>query len=131
MTTEIELQRALRIRLEGAGLRVYDFAPQSADGASLATFPYVEIGFLIATEWDTNSELGMSVTARIHTYSRSGSTAETRAIQGVIYGSLHRQTFTVSGTNMILTMREMSDCSRMPDGSFHGVCEYRSLIETL
>ena len=130
MTAEIELQRTLKTTLEGAGLRVYDFAPQSEDGASLATFPYVEIGYIAAGEWDTDTELGFDATARIHTYSRTGSTFECRTIQGQIYAALHRAELTITGQNAIFMSREMSDCTRLPDGSYHGVCEYRTLLET-
>lgn len=130
MSAEIEFQRAIRTALLGAGLRVYDFAPQAVDGASTATFPYVEIGHIIASEWDTVSEFGFDVVIRIHTYSRSGSTLECRNVQGQIYAALHRAELTVSGFRAIQISRDMSDCTRQPDGSFHGVCEYRALLET-
>ena len=130
MVAEIEFQRALYTKLSGLGLTVYDVAPQAKDGASLATFPYVEIGSLITSEWDTSTEDGFSVLARIHTRSRSGSTYEARTIQGQIYAALHNAELTITGQNRVLIMREMSDLTRQPDGSFHGVCEYRALIET-
>jgi hypothetical protein len=131
MSAEIEFQRAINAALTGAGLRVYDFAPQVADGGSPATFPYVEIGHIIAGQWDTNTESGFDTVCRIHTFSRSGSTAECRGIQAQIYTILHKATLTVTGFQSIFLDREMSDCTRQADGSFHGVCEYRTLLETL
>lgn len=131
MSAEIELQRAIKTALTGAGLRVYDFAPQAADGASTGTYPYVEIGHIIASQWDTNTEDGFDVVCRIHTYSRSGSAMECRTIQGTIYDTLHKAAMAVTGQATIFLDREMSDCTRSPDGSFHGVCEYRALLETL
>lgn len=130
MSVEIELQRALKVALINASLRVYDFAPQAADGANTATFPYTEIGFIVAAEWDTDTELGFDATMRLHTYSRSGSTLECRTVQGQIYTALHRVELAVTGFNPIFMSRELSDCTRLPDGSYHGVCEYRALLET-
>ena len=131
MTAEIEFQRAINTALTGAGLRVYDFAPQEGDGASPATYPYVEIGHIIAAQWDTNTESGFDTVCRIHTFSRSGSTVECRTIQGQIYAALHKSALTITGFAPVFLDREMSDCTRQPDGSFHGVCEYRTLLETL
>ena len=131
MIAEIELQRALNAALTLAGLRVYDFAPQAADGASTGTYPYAEVGHITASQWDTNTENGFDVICRVHTYSRTGSTAECRTIQGQIYALLHKSALTVTGFAPVFMDRELSDCTRQPDGSFHGVCEYRTLLETL
>jgi Protein of unknown function (DUF3168) len=130
MSAEFEVQTALYAALTTLGLRVYDFAPQAKDGASTGTFPYVEVGHIIATDWDTDTENGFNVVARVHTYSRSASAAETRGIQSQIYDRLHHGVLTVTGQTALLIMREMSDCTRQTDGSFHGVCEYRILLAT-
>lgn len=130
MSAEIEVQRALYTALNALGLRVYDSAPQAADGASVATFPYVEIGAIVLAEFDTANETGFDFIARVHTRSRSASMAEAKGIQGQIYARLHRGALAVTGFNFVLIQREASDCTRTGDGSFHGVCEYRGLIET-
>jgi hypothetical protein len=130
MAAEIEIQRALYTALNALGLRVYDSAPQAIDGASVATFPYVEIGAIVLSEFDTANETGFDFVARVHTRSRSASMAEAKGLQGQIYARLHRGALTVAGANFILIQRESSDCIRAGDGSFHGVCEYRGLIET-
>lgn len=130
MSATFQLQKAINTVLTGIGLRVYDFAPQAQDGASTGTYPYVEIGNIVAAEWDTDTELGFDVVVRIHTRSRSGSTLECRNIQHQIYNALHRATLTVIGQNTVNITREMSDCTRQMDGSFHGVCEYRVILET-
>lgn len=129
MGAEIEVQRALYTALSGAGLTVYDFAPQSTDGGTVA-IPYVEVGAIILSEWDTFTETGHAFLARIHTRSRSGSALEAKTVQGTIYATLHRQSITITGQTSVLLTREMSDCTRQPDGSFHGVCEYRGLIQS-
>jgi hypothetical protein len=130
MIPEIEFQRALFTALSGLGLNVVDAAPQAVDGAATAAFPYVEIGALITSEWDDNIEEGRSILARIHTYSRSRGMIEARTIQNQVYDALHRTELTIAGQEFVLMMREMSDLARQADGSFHGVCEYRALIQT-
>lgn len=130
MAAEIEVQKALYLALTALSLRAYDAAPQAADGASTATFPYVEIGAIVFAEFDTYSENGFDFIARIHTRSRSASMLECKGIQGQIYARLHNGALSITGQNTILIQRQMSDCTRVADGSFHGVCEYRGLIET-
>lgn len=130
MAAEIEVQRALFSALTALGLRVYDAAPQVADGGSMATYPYVEIGTIVFTDFDTKEVNGFDFVARLHTRSRSGSMAETKTIQGQIYAALHNGSLAITGFNSVLLRRELSDVSRAADGSFHGVCEYRGLIET-
>lgn len=130
MGAEVEVQKALYLALTAETLRVYDSAPQAVDGASVAVFPYVEIGAIVFGEFDTISENGFDFVARVHTRSRSASMLECKQIQGVIYARLHHGALTIAGQNTILIRREASDCIRAGDGSFHGVCEYRGLIET-
>jgi len=128
MAAELEVQRAFYTALSGLGLRVYDAAPQAADGASTATYPYVEIGQIMFAPWDTSREVGHEFLARVHTYSRSSAMTETRTIQGQIYARLHLGSLTISGQTPVLVRRETSMVMRSSDGSFHGVCEYRGLI---
>jgi hypothetical protein len=129
MGAEVEIQRALYLKLAALGLSVVDAGKQTADGGSATPFPYVEVGYIVAAEFDTASETGFDFVARIHTRSRSASMAEAKGIQGQIYAALHWQPLTVTGAHFISIQRQMSDCIREPDGSWHGVCEYRGLIE--
>lgn len=129
MGAESNVQGALYTALTALGLRVYDSAPQAADGASLAVFPYVEVGAIVFAEMDDKAVNGFDFVARIHTRSRSGSMAEARGIQGQIYSRLHYGELPITGQRLILLRRETSETMRAPDGSFHGVCEYRGLIE--
>lgn len=131
MGVETAVQGALYTALTALGLRVYDAAPQAADGASLATYPYVEVGAIVFADFDDKAVNGFDFVARIHTRSRSGAHAETKGIQGQLYARLHNGDLTVTGHRLILLRRENSFCDRLTDGSFHGVCEYRGLIETL
>lgn len=130
MAAEVEIQRGLYQALSALGLSVVDFGAQAADGGDAGPFPYVEVGTVIIRPWDTARETGHNFVARIHTWSRSGSVLECKTIQGTIYARLHRQAITVAGHNLITLQRELSEVMRAPSGAFHGVCEYRGLIET-
>lgn len=129
MPAEFEVQRALFSTLTALGLQVYDSAPQTADGASLAVFPYVEVGAIVFAPMDTKDRNGFDFVARIHTRSRSAAMKEAKDIQGQIYARLHHGSLTIIGQSLILLRRELSDVTRVSDGSFHGVCEYRGMIE--
>jgi hypothetical protein len=131
MSAEFEIQRALFNALTGLGLTVYDSAPQAADGGSLAAWPYVEVGFISLAAFDTANSTGFDAVARVHTRSRSGSMAETKRIQGDIYERLHRGALSVAGYQTVTVQRELSRCDRMSDASFHGVCEYRLLLDKI
>lgn len=131
MSAEFEVQKALFSAVEALGIRAYDSAPQSADGASLAVFPYVEVGAVVMAPMDAKDRNGFDFVARIHTRSRSQSMKEAKDTQGAMYARLHHGDLTISGQRLILLRRETSDVTRAADGSFHGICEYRGLIETL
>ena len=124
MSAETAVQAALFTALTGAGLTVYDAAPQSP------TWPYVEIGTIIMTTRDTLRERGFEFVARIHTRSASTSMKEMKNIQGEIYDALHLTNPAIAGFTTILLRRESSAPMRAPDGTFHGVCEYRGHIST-
>ena len=130
MGAEVEVQRAFFNKLATLGTPVVDAGRQAADGGSATPFPYVAIGAIVLAQFDTARENGFDFAARIHTRSRSASMLECKTIQGQLYALLHNATLAVAGANFILLQRETSDCVREQDGTFHGVCEYRGLIET-
>lgn len=129
MSAEFETQKALYSALSALGLTVYDSAPQVADGASVASWPYVEVGAIVMAYWDTKTENGFDFVARIHTHSRTQSMKEAKDIQGQIYARLHHGALAVTGYATTDLYRETSDVTRVSDGHFHGVCEYRGMIE--
>lgn len=129
MSSEFAVQKAIYDALVALGLTVHDMAPQAADGGSDASWPYVEVGQIVPAVWDTSRETGFDVAARIHVRSRSGEMRETREIQGRIYDRLHRGDLVVPLHNTILIDRQLSEVMRAPDGTFHGICTYRVLIE--
>jgi hypothetical protein len=128
MGAELAVQAALYVALAELGLAVSDAAGQRAgDGG----FPNVEVGAVVMADWDDKGQNGFDWIARIHTRSRSAGMAETKTIQGTIYARLHNGALTIEGQRLVMLRRTMSDVTRVSDGSFHGVCEYRGLIETI
>jgi len=123
MAGEVAIQGALFSALSALGLRVVDRGKQAAE------WPYVEIGFIVMNPFDTARATGTDYLARIHVRSRSESMREAKEIQGAIYDRLHRGALTITGHRHILIQRERSEVLDAPDGSFHGVCEYRGLME--
>lgn len=137
MSAEAVLQGAIHAALTGdaafvaTGATVYDMAPQAADGGATVPFPYVEIGMIVLAPWDTYAELGFDFVARIHVRSRSAGMKQGKDIQGAIYDRLHRGALTLTGYRLIDMMFDSSTPLRAPDGTFHGVSEFRGLIEKL
>jgi len=130
MGAETALQGALYSAVTALGLRCYDVAPQAADGGSNAVFPYVTVGLITLNPFDTTTSTGFDWTATLHVRSRSGSMKEAKEIQEQLYAALHRQARTVSGFQSVLVNFANSTCLQAPDGTFHGVSEFRGLITT-
>lgn len=105
---------------------IVDFGP-SQDDASLI-YPYVAIGAIVASSFDSDNKDGFDYVARLHTWSNTGSAKQTKDIQSAIYGALHRVSLTVTSWNNFLIYRDSSFVERSSSGAFHGVCEYRGLI---
>jgi hypothetical protein len=129
MSAEFAVQQALYTALSGLGLTVYDSPRQIADSGGAADYPNVSIGEIVFAPWDDKGVNGFDFVARIHTRSRSGSMKQAKDIQGQMYGALHHGTLSIAGYSLTLLRRELSDVTRVSDGSFHGVCEYRGLIQ--
>lgn len=132
MSAEWPLQQAIYSALSGsAGVlalcsRIVDAGPRAEDAA--VVFPFIEIGKAVLSEFDTDRENGFFYSLRIKSISNSGSSMQSKQIQGAIYVALHRQDLTVAGWNHLLISRHQSFVDRSTSGAFHGVCEYRGLI---
>lgn len=135
MSAETEIQKAVYSALSGdvtfaalvAG--IYDAAPQFSDGGNAANFPFVTVGSIAPAEYDTQSKAGFDTVIRLHSFSRSSSMKQVKEIQGAAYNVLHLGSLTMTGYRLVIMRRETSDVTRDSDGSFHGVCDYRALIE--
>ena len=129
MSAEFETQKALFSALSALGLTVYDVAPQAVDGGAVADWPHVTIGAVVFSQWDTKGVDGFNFVARLHTRSRSASMKEAKEIQGQIYDRLHHGDLTITGYILVLLQFETADVTQVSDGSFHGVSEFRGMIE--
>lgn len=134
MGIETEYQKALFAKLTASigdlGLTgVYDIAPQPEDGGDALAFPYAVIGQIYAVQNDTQTTVGFQITNRVHIYSRSGSMAECKDIQGKVFGLLHRQPLTITGFNHVLHLRDDTQCEPQKDNVTHGTCEYFGIVE--
>ena len=139
MGVEVDFQQAIYARLTdqivGLGLPtlgVYDIAPEGS------AFPYVTIGVADFRIFDAQISFNFDVLMRIHTWSRSGSMLEPKQIQGQVYDALHDHTLLMprfgepAETDWLCfsLLRESSAILRDADQTFHGVCEYRALIQS-
>ena len=129
MSAEWETQKAIYSALSALGLTVYDVAPQVVDGGASATWPHVTIGAGVFTQWDDKHINGFNFVQRIHTRSRTAGMKEAKEIQGQIYDRLHHGALTITGYTLTLLQFESQDVSQVADGSFHGIAEYRGMIE--
>ena len=66
MGPEEALASALFDAVGGTGLTCYQVVPQARDGGAAAEFPYVRIGRMVLTEWDTKTETGFDFAVRMH-----------------------------------------------------------------
>lgn len=139
MGVELDFQAALYTRLAdqiiGGGkpcLAVYDPAPQES------AFPYVTFGETNFQIFDAHGSFNFDVLVRLNTWSRTGSPVEVKTIQGNIYSALHDYDLTLTrfgGAGEVdwlcySLLRESSAVMIDPDQVFHGVCEYRALIQS-
>ena len=123
------LKSALYEAISGLGITTYTVRPQASDGADGAVYPHIQIGPVLFNEWDAKAENGFDFIARIHTRWRGGSEFPGLQIQGELYRRLHNGDLTIDGFELVLMQRQLSDVTRLADGSFDGVCEYSGLIE--
>jgi hypothetical protein len=127
-----ELQIAIAVALQDAGLTVYDRPPQVTDPSDNSQFPYVTIGQDEAGEWGTDTETGFDVTVRVHTWSRLDF-LELKEMQDAVYSVLHRADLDVGDYMVAVGCDETFRRSLYdPDGvTCHGVQDYRVTLTQL
>lgn len=128
---ELAVQKGLYEALTGIGPQVYDALPQRADGGDDTAYPCIAVGAVVLAPWDTKDNTGFDFVARVHSWSRDAAMSEVKGIQRAIYERLHRGVIAVEGYRLIDLGRRTSTVLEDQSGTFHGVCEYRGLIETI
>lgn len=138
-SSEYELHRALVTALEAdatlitlTGGRVYDWP----DGDSV--FPFVTVGEIVSTPWDTNTLEGAECSVTIHTWARGdGARPQARLVGEAVSKLLHRnpEALSVTGHNVDVITRDFGTVDLEGVGSAqatsriaHGI--YRYTIKT-
>jgi phosphoribosyl-AMP cyclohydrolase len=127
------IQQALVRALSNSGAvtalcsRIVDYGPRVDDASTI--YPYIAIGDMILSEFDTDDTNGFDAVFRIHIYSDQGGSMETRKIQDAIYYTLHRRELWVTGECNYLLYRMDTQVMQTSRGAFHGVDEYRALFD--
>jgi hypothetical protein len=122
------IKTALYEAIAGLGFTTYTVTPQASDGGDASQFPHIQIGTVVASEWDTNTENGFDFTARIHTRWRGRDEEPGLLMQDEIYTRLHHGALDIQGYQLILLERQVTSVDPM-QGSFDGVCEYHGIIQ--
>lgn len=107
---------------------IYDTAPQADAVTGAAAFPYITMGLIFPTNWDTDLNIRFQVTSRLHVWSRSSAMGECKTIQGEMFDLLHRNRFAIAGFKHVDIMRQDTSCEPSQDKRIHGICEYLSLV---
>ena len=118
---------ALYEAIAGLGFSTFTVNPQLVDGGADTNWPHVQIGTVVHSPFDTNSDIGFDFTARIHTRWRGHDENVGLAMQDAVFERLHHGALDIPGYSLILLERQTSSTTQL-DGSFTGLCEYHALI---
>lgn len=110
--------------LLGNPARVFDHVPQGS------VFPYLVIGEVSATPFDTKTEAGLDQRLTIHTWSRYRGRKETKDIMAAVLAVLDGQSLAVSGHTLVLLRFEFATTIVDDDGlTRHGVQRFGALTQ--
>lgn len=104
--------------------RVYDATPRDA------TFPYLTIGQVNATDWSTGTETGAEHQLTLHAWSRERGKRECYAIAEAVETALHDSALELEGNALVNLRFEFAETRRDPDGiTYHAVMRFRAVTE--
>lgn len=107
-----------------AGVRIYDYAPQSAP------YPFITLGQSVIRDWSTGTEDGAEHNLTLHVWSRTGGKKQVLEIIEAIKDVLHDQPLALPDHHLVNLRHEFSEARLDPDGdTFHGVVRYRAVTE--
>ncbi len=105
---------------------VFDNVAQDYD-----SFPYVTIGEDVRTPFDTDDKTGGYHSVTIHVWSREAGRKETKVVQSLIYDTLNRNLFSVTGFDTVDCLEENSGSTLDPDGKTrHGIQIYKITLRS-
>lgn len=115
-----ELRQALYTRIYnevgGSVVGVYSKVPQPEDSGSDADFPYITIGALTASTFDTDGTNGLTVLADVSLWHRSTSLLTPSDIVSAIYAALHKYDLPIVGANTVDCLFDSMNEIEDPDG---------------
>lgn len=127
--TQFEIQKTVFAALNAAlvGPPVVPVLDEVLDNQPL---PYVRIGELTGTEWDTDNSLGRETTLTVHSWSEYRGMKELLEIMDKIKLALHNVNLVVTGEIFVLCFWEFSETMLDSDGlTRHGVQRFRLITE--
>jgi hypothetical protein len=110
---------------------VYDNQLQVSDPGDNSAFPFITIGDMSASPWDTDTDTGTDARFKVHIWSRASHSLECKQIADAVISVLHRGIISITGNAFIgcdyLTQTQEA---RDPDGvTRHLVLEFRIVYE--
>lgn len=110
--------------LIGDPARVFDHVPAQSE------FPYIAIGEVSASDWNTKTDSGMEQTLTIHTWSRARGMSETKRIMAAVVNTLDQAPLAVTSHTLVLIRFEFARTLLDPDGlTRHGVQRFRAFTQ--
>lgn len=98
------VQDAIHLALENnIGAGVYDFVPSKETGTPSDRLPYITLGKMSSTPWDTDDIQGEQITVTITIWSAYLGGKECKEIGAAIYGLLHQSpaALTAAGVHFV------------------------------
>ena len=114
----------------GSGVSLFDTAPYLPEGAPSTSFPYVVMGNDTAVAFDTDDQLGATITVSLHFWSRAEGFNQVKTIMQAAYDRLNRAALSKAGYVVLDCLHEFSEAMTDPDGvTKHGIQRYRLTIQ--
>jgi len=114
----------------GSGVSLFDTAPYLPEGAPNTSFPYVVMGNDTAVAFDTDDQLGATITVSLHFWSRAEGFNQVKTIMQAAYDRLNRAALSKAGYVVLDCLHEFSEAMTDPDGvTKHGIQRYRLTIQ--
>lgn len=117
------IKSALGTALSGTAT-VHDHVPQNT------AFPYVVIGDTDVSDWGTKDSIGTEQLLQIDVWSRYKGRKQALQIGNTIYETLHEESLTVEGQQLVLMRFDSADALQEADGeTYRRVMRFRALLD--
>lgn len=127
---DLDIQTAVFERLNNHSSlngMIYDAVPDNTSQ------PYITIGEISVSQWDTNDIAGAEVEINVHTWVSNQLTRGRKTCKEymeIIHGLLDNYDLDIDGHNCVLLRHEFSNTDLDPDGiTYHGTQRFRMLTQ--